>query len=455
MPPAKRLPTFKRLHFYSNLAIEFHSRDRFQDPRNLGQVLQPSLEKGIMSGQFLIFILFLAFITVASFSYAIWRRREDERKLYSIIQASPIPAFVISKDHKILYWNKALEELSRIKASEVTGTNQHWRAFYKSERPCMADIVIDHPFKKILEFYQGKAARSKLLDEAYESTDFFPDLGERGKWLRITAARIRDLRGNLFGAIETLEDITEQKIAEEELFRRKKQESLGMFADGVAKDFDSLLSAILRNVFLAKISATDEEKILEDGLAIAEKAGLQAKELAHRLITFAKGGYPVRKLERLDPVLRAAAENVLKDSGIMCRISISADLWPAEVDSEQIRRVMENILINAKEAMPEGGTIDLIAENTTIGMSNRLLKEGGSYIKISVRDTGAGIPKENLSKIFDPYFTTKKKKERGGIGLGLAICDSIIKYHNGLIAVESAVNAGTAFYIYIPAIIKN
>lgn len=405
-----------------------------------------------MHGRFLIFILILALVAVASFIYAIWRRREDERKLYSIIQGSPIPTFVISRDHAIMYWNKALEELSNINSREVVGTKQQWRAFYRSPRPCLADLIID---RDSAPESMSKVIESKLLKDAYETTDFFPELGERGKWLRITAARIKDLRGNLLGAIETLEDITDQKNAEEELFQRKKQESLGMFADGVAKDFDSLLSAILRNVFLAKISASDEEKILEDGLAIAEKAGLQAKELAHRLITFAKGGYPVRKLENLEPVIRASVEKAMEDSVIECQLSISPDLWQAEVDADQIKRVMDNILNNAKEAMPDGGTVEVIAENTTVGMSNRLLKEGGSYIKISVKDTGVGIPKENLSRIFDPYFTTKKKKERGGIGLGLAICDSIIKYHNGLIAVESVVNSGTTFHIYIPAALNN
>lgn len=111
------------------------------------------------------------------------------------------------------------------------------------------------------------------------------------------------------------------------------------------------------------------------------------------------------------------------------------------------------MIINAKEAMPDGGVVDLVAENVIIGMNNRLLKEG-SYVRIVIKDNGIGIPRENLSKIFDPYFTTKKKKERGGIGLGLAISDSIIKYHNGLIAVESTVNAGTTFYIHLPAFVK-
>ncbi len=403
-----------------------------------------------MNVHFFTFVLFLALIAVASFGYAIWHRREEERKLYSIIQGSPIPTFVISRDHTILYWNRSLEELTRIRSAEVVGTNQQWRAFYRSQKPCMADLIIENEYENIPDMYSAKVAKSRLLHEAFEVTDFFPELGEKGKWLRITAARIRDLRGNLFGAIETLEDITEQKMAEEELFQRKKLESLGMFADGVAKDFDSLLSAILRNVFLAKISATDEEKIMEDGLAVAEKASLQAKELAHRLITFAKGGYPVRRIESLDQILRASAEKALKDSPVQCRISISDRLWFAEIDSEQIKRVLENILINAVEAMPGGGSIDLTAENVEVGPNNRLLKQG-NYIRIAVRDTGAGIPPENLPRIFDPYFTTKQKKVRGGIGLGLAISDSIIKYHQGLISVDSELNKGSTFYIYLPA----
>jgi signal transduction histidine kinase len=279
-------------------------------------------------------------------------------------------------------------------------------------------------------------------------------MGEKGKWFRITSAGLRDSSGNLFGAMETLEDITEQKVAQDELLQRTKLESLGTFADGVAKDFDSLLSAILRNVFLAKISAIDEDKIMEDGLAVAERAGLQAKELAHRLSTFAQGGYPVRKLENLEPLLREAAQNVFKGSNVTCNISIAEELWPCEVDAAQIRQVVENVLINAKDAMPDGGIVELIAENTTIGTNIRSVKQG-NYVRIIIKDQGTGIPRENLSRIFDPYFTTKKKKERGGIGLGLAISDSIIKYHNGLISVESIVNSGTTFSIYLAATLKN
>jgi signal transduction histidine kinase len=402
----------------------------------------------------ILFMIVLALAIIASVVYTIWRGRWDEQKLISIIHGSPIPSFVISRDHKVLYWNRALQALSDIRPSEVLGTNQHWRAFYKDERPCLADLILDDRTGELGNFYANRWRKSKFLDEAYEVTQFFPDMGNKGKWFRITSAGLRDTSGRFFGAMETLEDITEQKVAQDELLQRTKLESLGTFADGVAKDFDGLLTAILRNVFLAKISASDEDKMLEDGLAVAERAGLQAKALAHRLITFAQGGYPVRKIENLGPFLWETAEKVFKNSNTTCSISIAEDLWPCEVDAAQIQQVAENILINAKEAMPDGGIVELIAENTTIGTSIRYLEQG-NYLRMIIRDRGTGIPRKNLSRIFDPYFTTKTTKEHGGIGLGLAICDSIIKNHHGLITVESVVNSGTTFSIYLAAKVKN
>ena len=403
-----------------------------------------------MNNLLLTFILVLMITATISFIYAMWRGRRDEQKLISIIHGSPIPTFVISRDHKIIYWNRALQALSNIKPSEIIGTNQQWRAFYTTQRPCLADLILNGKTGQISDLYSGKLSKSKLLNDAYEVTEFFPDMGEKGKWFRITSAGLRDSGGNLFGAMETLEDITEQKVAQEELLQRTKLESLGIFADGVAKDFDSLLSAILRNVFMAKISATDEDKMLEDGLAVAERAGLQAKELAHRLTTFAKGVNPVRKLENMAPLLREVAENTFKGSIVTCKISLAENLWPCEVDAAQIRQVIENVLINAREAMPDGGIVELIAANTITGTNIKSLGRG-NYVRIIIKDHGKGIPSENLPRIFDPYFTTKKKKERGGIGLGLAISDSIIKYHYGLITVESIVNSGTTFSIYLAA----
>jgi PAS domain S-box-containing protein len=142
---------------------------------------------------------------------------ENEQRLRSVIQGFSIPAFVIGKDHKVLYWNRALEKLSNIPSSKIVGTNQHWRAFYSQERPCMADLLVDSALAKVPKWYSGKYRKSDLIEESYEATDFFPALGKNGRWLRFTAAAIRDSHGDLVGAVETLEDITEQKEAEEGL----------------------------------------------------------------------------------------------------------------------------------------------------------------------------------------------------------------------------------------------
>jgi signal transduction histidine kinase len=153
------------------------------------------------------------------------------------------------------------------------------------------------------------------------------------------------------------------------------------------------------------------------------------------------------------PLLREVAENTFKGSIVTCNISLAENLWPCEVDAAQIRQVIENFLINAKEAMSDGGVVEFIATNTITGTNIKSLGRG-NYVRIIIKDHGKGIPSENLPRIFDPYFTTKKKKERGGIGLGLAISDSIIKYHNGLITVESIVNSGTTFSIYLAATVE-
>ena len=151
--------------------------------------------------------------------------------LHSIVQGFSIPAFVIGANHKILYWNRALERLTNIPMSEVVDTNQHWRAFYASERPCMADLLIDGAENRIPKWYAGKYRKSDLLEEAYEATDFFPDLGEKGRWLRFTAALIRQADGNIVGAIETLEDITERVTAE--LTQRESEQQLFSIIEGL------------------------------------------------------------------------------------------------------------------------------------------------------------------------------------------------------------------------------
>ena len=150
---------------------------------------------------------------------------DSERILHSIMEGFSIAAFVIDKNHKILYWNRAMEKLTRMKAADVIGTNQQWRVFYKKERPCMADLLVDSAVEKVSKWYSGKYRKSDLVDDAYEATDFFPDVGDGGSWLRFTAALIKDSQGELVGAVETLEDITEQRLAEDALKRKGKNPS--------------------------------------------------------------------------------------------------------------------------------------------------------------------------------------------------------------------------------------
>ena len=144
---------------------------------------------------------------------------DQSRILYSLLQRTPIPIFMINEDHRVICWNKALEELSGISSETVLGTRQHWRAFYASKRPCMADLLVAEAFEGIERWYAGKYCRSALIEDAFEAIDFFPDLGENGKWLHFTAAIVRSSQNTLIGAIETLEDITERKIAEHALLK--------------------------------------------------------------------------------------------------------------------------------------------------------------------------------------------------------------------------------------------
>ena len=378
--------------------------------------------------------------------------RESEQRLHRVIEGSPLPTFVIGKDHKVIYWNRALEELSGIKAEEIIGTTKQWRAFYNEERPCMADLLVDQALDAIPQWYLDKYTKSRLMDEAYEATDFFPELGESGRWLRFTAAVIRATHGDLVGAIETLEDVTESRRAEDELLRVKKIESLGIFASGIAHDFNNLVSVMLRNIFAAKLSLPDEQQeVVGEGLEIAEKVGHQAKELAHRLITFAKGGEPVRKIGSISKLLMNSVDLTLSGSNVTCEFSLPDGLWPVEMDDVQIRQVIHNLLINAREAMHDVGIIRIHAENVNISAGNGLPLKEGKYVKWSIRDHGIGISKENLPKIFDPYFTTKPTGSARGMGLGLAICYSIIKKHDGFIAVEFEAGTGSTFIVYLPA----
>jgi PAS domain S-box-containing protein len=247
-----------------------------------------------------------------------------------------------------------------------------------------------------------------------------------------------------------IRDITERKRIDEQLIKIQKFESIGTLAGGIAHDFNNLLTGILGNISMAKLYARDDKAI--ERLTKSEIACDHAKELTSRLITFSRGGEPLRKISSIAPLLKDIAQLSLSGSNVSYTFSLPDDLWSVEIDAVQIRQSLHNIIMNAREAMPEGGIITIIAENTMVNQSDNLPLKEGLYVKLSIKDNGKGISPENLGKIFDPYFTTKNLGSQKGMGLGLSVSYSIIKKHNGYITVESVPGDRTIFHVYLPAL---
>lgn len=264
--------------------------------------------------------------------------------------------------------------------------------------------------------------------------------------MEIRAYPIFDESGKVSLVVEHIRDITERKKLEEEILKSQKLESLGVLAGGIAHDFNNLLTSVLGNISLAKALAGDNDNIarrLED----AEKATLRAGDLTRQLLTFSRGGAPVKKSVSMRQILSDSASFALRGSNVRCELQIPDNLFPVEADPGQISQVVNNLIINADQAMPDGGIILVTAENALVGPGELPTIPAGNYVKLSVRDGGCGIPEANLDKIFDPYFTTKPK----GTGLGLATVYSIIRKHGGLITVDSTLGKGTTFHVYLPA----
>jgi len=262
-----------------------------------------------------------------------------------------------------------------------------------------------------------------------------------------SCAPILDDDGSMVGVVLVFRDVTEKQRMDAHLLNEQKLDSIGILAGGIAHDFNNLLTAIAGNITLSKMLAPASQEELLDCLTEAEAACLRATELTHQLLTFAKGGGPVKRVTSLAALLRETAPFALAGSNVRCEFSIPEDLWTVEVDPTQIAQVINNLVINAKQAMPNGGTIAVQARNSIVWPEHAPPTETGAYVQVSIRDQGVGIPKEHLQKIFVPYFTTK----RTGTGLGLATSYSIVRNHHGYITVDSEVGVGTVFHVYLPA----
>ncbi|WP_022666597.1 hybrid sensor histidine kinase/response regulator [Desulfospira joergensenii] len=246
----------------------------------------------------------------------------------------------------------------------------------------------------------------------------------------------------------SMADITEKKSLEIQYEQAQKMESLGTLAGGIAHDFNNLLSGIYGYMDLARLKTDDPG--IKEYLEKAHKSSERAKGLTYQLLTFSKGGAPVKKVESLIPFLEETALFALSGADISCSFDLAEDLWMCDYDKSQMGQVIENIIINAHHAMPSGGKIEMKAENTVLREREHPGLGPGRYIKISVSDSGIGIPRNYLSRIFEPFFTTKQK----GSGLGLATSYSIVKRHGGSIDVKSRLGEGTTFTLFIPASVR-
>lgn len=269
-------------------------------------------------------------------------------------------------------------------------------------------------------------------------------LDKKGNKIPISdsGAPIKDFDGNILGVVLVFRDVTLEKKRVADILKLKKLESVGILAGGIAHDFNNILTGILGNIELAVLNEYEPDE-KRNYLDKASKGCQRAASLTQKLLTFSKGGSPVKENARISEIVTESIEFILHGSKIKAEYFIMEDLWITEVDKDQINQVIQNLILNSKESMPDGGIISASCNNITFSKNH---PRYGNYILIKIKDTGTGISKENIDKIFDPYFTTKET----GSGLGLAVTHSIVHKHAGFIDVNSEQGKGTEFFIYLP-----
>jgi len=327
-------------------------------------------------------------------------------------------------------------------AETITG----WNAGEAVGRP-LADIftIVDKRTREALENPVQEVFRSGHLVTLRDQTALVRRDGSE-ILIEDSVAPIRDAKSRIIGMVLVFRDITDKKRMEEELLKSKKLESLGILAGGLAHDFNNLLTAIMGNISIAKIHLPPEHQIysrLED----AENAALRATDLTRRLLTFSKGGAPIKKTASIAAIIRETVGFTLSGANVRAEFVLPETCWPVDVDSDQMSQVFTNLTVNAIQALPNGGILAVRTENVTLGEQEVAQLPAGEYVKITVSDNGGGIPEDFLPKIFDPFFTTKPR----GSGLGLSTVYSVVTRHEGHVLVTSRQGEGTAFHIYLRA----
>ncbi len=302
--------------------------------------------------------------------------------------------------------------------------------------------------EETVEIPVARVARGDVVSDLPTQTRLVTRRGQR-RMIEGCCAPIHAVDSKVIGTVLVFRDVTEHERLEQELIRATRLESVGVLAGGIAHDFNNILTAIMGNLALAQLDVPPENPAATS-LRSAEKASLRARDLTQQLLTFAKGGDPVRAAVQLDAIVREMTAFALHGSQVKAVFDLAPGLWPADADKGQIGRVVQNLVINAMQAMPKGGTLQIAARNDAQDGLSQPALEPGNYVQIAITDTGEGIRADHLARIFDPYFTTKQT----GTGLGLAAVYSIVKKHRGHIEVESRVGQGTTFRIWLPALLE-
>ncbi|MFH7320514.1 PAS domain S-box protein [Desulfurivibrio sp. D14AmB] len=360
---------------------------------------------------------------------------EEKERLFFTLASIAEGVIATGREGRIVLMNQVAEQLTGWSSSEAVGRSlcDILRVFDEDDRHICLDILGNVLLGGDDDLMGGSASIRQRDGRKLIFT--------------MSAAPIRGQDRAVTGAIVVFRDVTQEKKLEEEMIKSSRIESIGLLAGGIAHDFNNLLTAMLGNVSLAKMFAEPDGKVYEL-LTQTEKASSRARILTQQLLTFAKGGKPVKSLVYLRELLKEFADFSLSGSSVKCEQVIAEDLWPVEVDQGQICQVIQNLIINAVQAMPGGGVVRIQAENMLLDQSSLPPSlSPGKYVQLSVQDQGEGIANRDINRIFDPYYTTKEL----GHGLGLAICYSIITKHQGRISVESEPGVGTTFFILLPA----
>jgi PAS domain S-box-containing protein len=362
--------------------------------------------------------------------------REEHEKLIVTLRSIGDGVIVTDGEGRVVLMNPVAEMMTGWKESEAL--NSPIREIFHIFREKTRQIV-ENPVEKVLE--EGNVVRlaNHTVLKSKEGTE---------RPISDSAAPIQNQEGETMGAILVFRDETERYQMQDEVLKAMKLESIGLLAGGIAHDFNNTLTAILGNISLAKMNMAPNSysyKRLDE----TEKATMKAKDLAYQLLTFSKGGVPRKTVMSIVELIKESTHFSLSGSNVRAEFFFSHNLWAVDIDETQMSQVINNLVINAIQAMPQGGLIVIQAQNAVLQEeAKRMHLPMGNFVNISVKDNGKGIQGEHLKKIFDPFFTTKEK----GTGLGLYSTYTIIKNHGGNILVSSTEGAGTTFSIYIPSL---